>query len=206
MRRTDRLKTQPRETADPLSCLARVRAILPDAITISRIAVAPALLLLAPFGTPWFAAFLWCGASDVLDGALARRWRHGSRMGARLDSLSDAVFTLVLLIVLVPLLEWHVWMVVWVIAIAVVRLFSIVTCRLRFGTASLLHTYANKACGVVLFVSIALIPWLGQDVPVVVSCMAATLSALEELVLMATMRMLDLDRASILVRKQDDCR
>jgi CDP-diacylglycerol--glycerol-3-phosphate 3-phosphatidyltransferase len=180
------------------------RISLPDVITISRIALAPTLVLLAPFGAPWFVAFLWCGVSDVLDGALARRRGHGSRMGARLDSLSDAVVALALSLVLVPLLEWHAWMIAWVLAIAAVRLISVIVCRLRFGTVSLLHTYANKACGVVLFVSIALIPWLGQDAPVVASCVAATLSSLEELVLMATMRTLDLDRASLLSRKPDE--
>lgn len=200
MRRPDWLGTimSPKGTAGSCSRPANVRAALPDIITISRIVVAPTLLLLVPFGVPWFAAYLWCGVSDVLDGALARHWHQGSHLGARLDSLSDAVAALALVIVLVPLLEWYAWMVVWVIAIALVRLLSIITCRLRFGMPSLLHTYANKVCGVVLFVSVALIPWLGQDIPVVVSCVVAMLSALEELVLMATMRTLDLDRTSLL--------
>lgn len=177
-----------------------MRATLPNAITVSRIAAALGLLALIPFSAPWFALYVWCGASDVADGALARRWHLDDAMGARLDSIADTVLAVVLAFELLPLVMGQVWLAAWVGGITLVRLASLVVCRRRFGVSSFLHTTANKVTGIVSFVAIALVPWCGITAAAVLPCVLASLSAAEELALMATADALDLDEKGMFHR------
>lgn len=71
----------------------RVRSILPNLITVSRLVCVPVVvgLMLAGAMAPAFWLFLGAAASDALDGALAR-WLHAqSIVGSYLDALADKV-------------------------------------------------------------------------------------------------------------------
>jgi len=79
---------------------------VPDLLSGFRIASAPALLALAWYGATgaFLALFSLALASDVLDGALARRWGQESERGARLDQWGDfALWTAF------PLAAWWLW-------------------------------------------------------------------------------------------------
>lgn len=69
-------------------------ARLPNALTLARLAMIPAfvvLLLQADDGKSWPAAILFgaAGATDQVDGWLARRWRVESPFGKVADPLAD---------------------------------------------------------------------------------------------------------------------
>jgi cardiolipin synthase (CMP-forming) len=69
-------------------------AQIPNALTIARFAAIPvfvALLATADAGHSWPAAILFAaaGATDQLDGWLARRWQVESRFGTVADPLAD---------------------------------------------------------------------------------------------------------------------
>jgi phosphatidylglycerophosphate synthase len=82
------------------------RASLPNALSAFRLVCAPVLLVLAWRGAtaPFLALFLVGLVSDVLDGALARRWRQESALGARLDQWGDFALWIAL-----PLGAWWLW-------------------------------------------------------------------------------------------------
>ena len=62
-------------------------------ITSSRIVLSLPLILI-PLTSAWFyVLYLLCGLSDMVDGTVARRTSSASDFGARLDTLSDFVFT-----------------------------------------------------------------------------------------------------------------
>lgn len=69
---------------------------LPNLISASRTIAVPVLLWIASRG--WQELFAWglllAGASDILDGWLARRYGWTSPLGAMLDSISDVLLTL----------------------------------------------------------------------------------------------------------------
>jgi len=66
-------------------------ANLPNALTLLRLVLAPALLwlLLWRFDRPALALFAVSALTDYLDGMLARRWNERTRFGAIADPVAD---------------------------------------------------------------------------------------------------------------------
>lgn len=98
----------------------RLSAInLPTALTLLRVALAPAVVLFLAerhFALA-FALYVIAGMSDVADGWLARRWNQITRLGTVLDPIVDILFNLAVFAGLasarlVP---------AWVLAVAVLR-------------------------------------------------------------------------------------
>jgi CDP-diacylglycerol--glycerol-3-phosphate 3-phosphatidyltransferase len=88
---------------------------LPNLLTGARIAAIPLLLGLLSFSGPWasFLAaviFLLAGATDFLDGFLARRHQMVSRLGKIMDPLADKLLVSAALIMLIPLGRAPAWM------------------------------------------------------------------------------------------------
>lgn len=69
---------------------------IPNAISLTRLASAPVLIGLAANGarSAFIGLLLAAGASDVLDGWLARRFGWQSELGSRLDSVADIALVL----------------------------------------------------------------------------------------------------------------
>jgi CDP-diacylglycerol--glycerol-3-phosphate 3-phosphatidyltransferase len=84
-------------TVSQLSLLGTSRwAQAANSLTVARIALAPVLALLVWYQNPWWLTF-WMGwilgATDLIDGSLARR-ATPTRLGAFLDPLADKVVVL----------------------------------------------------------------------------------------------------------------
>ncbi len=87
---------------------------LPTQITVARIAAVPVFAALAYLGGLWptvaaLVLFAVAGASDYLDGYLARRWAIESRLGQSLDPIADKLLVVAALVVLVDLHGFPLW-------------------------------------------------------------------------------------------------
>ena len=120
-------------------------------ITISRIALSFLLLFLHPFELSFMIIYGICGVSDVLDGWIARKFNMASALGATLDSIADFILICILLFVFLPIVDFGMWMIVWLIAIVVIRFTSIIVGYIRYHKLSFLHTYLNKLVGFIIF-------------------------------------------------------
>ena len=171
---------------------------LPSALTFIRLLAAPLLLAMEPLSRSFIVLYLVCGLSDMLDGYLARRTGTESRWGARLDSIADFVFIAVMAVVLLPLigLKPYVWL--WIGGILLLRMLSMTVALVKFRSFAMLHTYANKITGFLLFLVPLFLSVMSSSVPAVVLCAVATASALEELVIMVTSRELDFNCKGLL--------
>jgi cardiolipin synthase (CMP-forming) len=87
---------------------------LPNLITLSRIALTPALVLVLHDGNYPLALLLFtvAGLSDGLDGLIAKRFQYASRLGAILDPVADKFLLVSAYVMLTVLGHLPVWLVV----------------------------------------------------------------------------------------------
>lgn len=175
-----------------------------DAVTLARVPIAIALL--ASHRRPRLALvwYLLGVGTDLVDGPLARRLGTSSVRGARLDSAADAVFVAASTVVVARTIEPpHRRLVVGgAVVVAAIRAATLVVTRQRFGTCSIVHTRLNKATGLAL-AGIAAVAMARGRMPLGALAAAGVLgglSAVEELVIVATATEYDVDRTSVLAR------
>ena len=66
-------------------------------ISVSRIIMSIILFVTETFSIAFYIIYIYCGISDMLDGFIARKGKNERKIGARLDSVSDIIFVIVLL-------------------------------------------------------------------------------------------------------------
>ena len=118
-----------------------------------------------------------------------------------MDSTADVAFMVVLLLCLVSYYLLEPWMIVWISAIAVLRLLSFAVGYSRHGEPGFVHTYLNKAAGLLIFLSPFIIILLGVTASMILICSVATLSSVEFFYISMYSRDYDPDRKSVLLRK-----
>ena len=99
-------------TTPQLSLIGESRwAQAANAITVFRFLMAPVLAMLVASQNPWWLTFWigwFLGATDVIDGSLARR-ATPTRLGAFLDPLADKVVVLLVGFTLVGIGRFSIW-------------------------------------------------------------------------------------------------
>lgn len=141
---------------------------IPNAITLMRILGSPLMVVLAIADRPYWLAGLavFLVFTEWLDGFVARRSHVTSAVGARLDTVADAVFYLSLLIALVALRPATIahetlWMATAIFGYAISWLASLV----KFRRLPSYHTWAAKGvwilvgAGTICLVT-GVTPWL----------------------------------------------
>lgn len=166
---------------------------IPNIITMIRIALSPALFFVDPLSLLFFVIYIACGLSDIFDGYIARRMKAESRFGAMIDSLADVIFIAIALFVFVPIVKFSAWMIVWILGIAAVRFVSLAVVLYKYHAFAFLHTYANKATGLILFSFPLLYGVFGLPATAYFIFGVAGFSAVEELAINLTSRKLARD-------------
>lgn len=166
---------------------------VPNLITALRIIFSAGLLFAKPLSTTFFIIYLVCGASDFLDGYIARKYKISNSYGATFDSIADFMFFGIMLIVLIPMLQLPYWVLWWIGIITIARLISLCMGFVKYHELSFLHTYANKITGVALFLFPFVYNALGLNFAAVIICGIASLSAIEEIIITLTSEKLNKD-------------
>ncbi len=168
-----------------------------NALTILRIILSVSLPFLPPLQTAFLLVYAVCGITDALDGFIARKTHTQSKLGARLDSAADFALVAAMIVSLYPVVKLPAGTIVWILAIAVIRFAAAGVSLKKHKTFASLHTYANKLTGFLIFLFPFFLPVLTTTVIAWILCGVATLSAVEELLIQITGKMLNLDRKSI---------
>jgi CDP-diacylglycerol--glycerol-3-phosphate 3-phosphatidyltransferase len=161
---------------------------LPNIISVTRILLSPILFFLEPFSSSFWIVYSICGFSDMIDGYIARKTNSTSRFGTILDSIADFVFLGAVFVVLLPTISIPKNILIWIILIAFVRIVSLLVAYCKFHAFASLHTYSNKATGLILFCFPYLNNFFHINIIVCLSliCTIASLSAIEELIILIT--------------------
>lgn len=172
---------------------------LANAVTSLRLIGAIIIIFLEPLSLPFYVVYTVCGLSDGIDGTIARKMGTSSEFGAKLDSVSDLVFYVVMFVKLVPALirmmpTWIWWI---VLVILIIRILSYGFVAIKYHRFAAIHTYMNKLVGALFFLlPYLLIPecrnWLILGLAVL-----GLLGSLEELLIHVTTKTYQEDTRSI---------
>jgi CDP-diacylglycerol--glycerol-3-phosphate 3-phosphatidyltransferase len=171
---------------------------VPNLLSVFRIVFSVLLLFIKPFDGLFYAVYIFCGISDMLDGTIARKTKSMSSFGALLDSVGDAVFCAVMIFVLLPVIIVPVPIILWIIGIATVRIASLAVGYYKYRKLAFLHTYLNKLTGLVLFLIPLFYRLLDANFIFIAACILASVSAAEELIINIRSKELDRNTKGIL--------
>ena len=149
-------------------------------ITGSR-AVFSLPLLFISLSSPWFyIIYLFCGFTDMIDGAIARRTMSVSKFGARLDTVSDFVFMLICCIKILPILHIPLRLSVWIALIALTKIFTVTLVFIKKKKLISIHSILNKITGLALFLLPLSLRFIKSAYSISAICILATIAAIEE--------------------------
>ncbi len=154
---------------------------MPNALSIVRIPLSLSILLVKPFSALFFILYILCGATDALDGFIARRFNAMSALGARLDSVADFVFFGAALYVFLTAMAIPAFLIMWAILIVAVRFMGLGRAFSKYKEWAALHTYAYKLAGFTFFLFPFLAAFLGVVTAGIMLCGIATLATAEEI-------------------------
>ena len=152
--------------------------LLPNIITLLRIAGSINLLLCDVTGVVYWIIYALCGISDIVDGWLARRLKCVSKTGALLDSVADICFVACCAWKLLPILELPQWLWLWAGVIVVIKIVNQISALVMYGCCRFPHTLANKATGFLLFIAVPMS--FRSIVPIAIVAAIATFAAIHE--------------------------
>ena len=149
-------------------------------ITSCRILGCIGLWFCPVFSACFCGLYLFCGLTDMVDGSIARKTDAVSECGARLDTVADFLFVIASFGKILPVIRIPVWICVWAAVIAVVKLVNLVWGFAQMKQMPSLHTIANKATGLCLFLLPLTMSFVELRYTVPVVCIIATIAAIQE--------------------------
>ncbi len=149
-------------------------------ITGIRIVISVVLLFCPVFSPAFFMLYIAAGASDMIDGAVARKTDTVSEFGSRLDTIADIVFVAVCLMKMLPVLDVPFWLYIWIAIIAFIKAANIAVGYIRQKEFISVHSVLNKVTGGLLFVFPLTPVFMDLRYSAAVVCTAATAAAIQE--------------------------
>ena len=149
-------------------------------LTGFRVLISIALLFCPVFSPVFYVLYLIAGLSDMIDGTIARRTNTVSGFGDRFDTVADFVFVVVCLIKLLPMISMPIWLCVWIVMIALIKIVNIISGYIVRMKLAAVHSVMNRVTGILLFIlplTFSIIPLKYSAITV---CLVATFAAVQE--------------------------
>lgn len=156
-----------------------------NAMTAFRIVGSLCLIFISYDTVAFFILYSLCGLSDALDGFVARRTNSVTPLGSKLDSIADLTFYSVMCYKILPILMELLPLWLWIMTFSVifVRILAYVAAAIRFKRFASIHTYLNKATGLMLFAMPYMLKTPMDLVYCIIACAVAMASSAEELLI-----------------------
>lgn len=154
-----------------------------NVITGIRVICALSLIFCPIFSIRFYALYILGGISDVLDGIIARHFEKETKFGARFDTVADIIFAAVVIIKTVWAIRIPLWLIIWIICIAIIKFINIISAFVIHKRFLCEHTVLNKICGILLFATllcVGIFPWQPVTVLIILTCGVATVAAGQE--------------------------
>ena len=151
-----------------------------NAVTGLRILGSILLAFVPVFSVSFYAVYMTCGLSDMVDGTIARKTNSSNSLGANLDTVADFLFAAVSLVKLLPYIPVPVWLWIWIVAIALIKAANIGLGLIRNKRLVSVHSAMNKVTGLLLFLFPLTLGSIELKYSAVIVCSIATFSAVQE--------------------------
>ena len=152
--------------------------LLPNIITLFRIAGSLGLLLCDVAGVAYWIIYGLCGISDIVDGWLARKLKCVTKMGALLDSIADICFVACCAWELLPILKLPQWLWLWTGVIVAIKIVNQISSLVSYRRCCFPHTTENKWAGFLLFIAVPMT--FCTVIPITIVAAIATFAAIQE--------------------------
>ena len=152
--------------------------LLPNIITLFRIAGSLGLLLCDVAGVAYWIIYGLCGISDIVDGWLARKLKCVTKMGALLDRIADICFVACCAWELLPILKLPQWLWLWTGVIVAIKIVNQISALVSYRRCCFPHTTANKWAGFLLFIAVPMT--FCTVIPITIVAAIATFAAIQE--------------------------
>lgn len=169
-----------------------------NGISILRIIFSLSLVFVDLFTWEFILLYLLCGASDILDGYIARKTKTESIFGAKLDTIADIIMFAVILYIFIPVITLSNTLIIWLLIIVSIRILSIIVIFFKYKKFAMLHTLSNKVTGILVFFVPIGIGSLFESAIIYFVCGIASVSALEELAINILSKKMEVNTKSIL--------
>lgn len=153
---------------------------LANYITISRIVLSFILLFCSKLSPVFYLFYLLAGASDIIDGMVARKTNTESEFGSKLDTFADFIFVAVCLIKLLPVYSIQDWQYIWLAVIVFIKAFNILINYFKTKHFLSFHSLLNKVTGGVLFLIPFTLSFIDVTYSTIVLGVVATVAAVWE--------------------------
>jgi len=171
---------------------------IPNIISLLRIILSFVLLLTLDAEWLFISLVIIIGLTDIADGYIARKYNLVSKLGARLDSLADLIFFVIILWIIYLRYKWILTdNYSWLLIIVFLKISTAVISKIKNRKLTFIHTIANKITGLLVFLSILIIPFGVADILYTVVFIVAMIAAAEELGIVIVNRKVDINQASI---------
>ena len=154
--------------------------MMANIITGFRVLISIALLFCPAFSLEFYTLYLIAGVSDMIDGTIARRTNTVSGFGARFDTVADFVFVVICLIKLLSVVSMPIWLWVWIVIIALIKIINIISGYIVQRNLVAVHSVMNKVTGVMLFILPLTFSIISLEYSAIPVCLVATFAAVQE--------------------------
>ncbi len=171
---------------------------IPNVISLCRIFILIFMIFFIKNEFLLIILYLICGISDFADGYIARKTKSESVIGAKLDSIADLLMFSWILIYIVSRMSNEIrFIYFWIIFIGIIRVLNLFIVLLKYKTIGILHTWANKLTGVMVFFVPIIHYFFQTTFPVLFIIILAIFSSIEEMFIHIFCKKLELNRKSI---------
>jgi CDP-diacylglycerol--glycerol-3-phosphate 3-phosphatidyltransferase len=107
------------------------------------------------------------------------------------------MMVMVLIVLLYPIINPTFRIIIWIVIIGIVKIAAVIVTFIKYKTLGMLHTYSNKITGFMLFAFPLTLSFAKSDVLIYIICAAASISAIEELVIDISSKEFEANKKSI---------
>lgn len=162
-----------------------MKKYIANMITGSRV-ICSLPLLLIPLSSAWFyTLYIFCSLTDMIDGTIARKMETVSKLGAKFDTVADFVFMFVCGVKILPIIHISAWLWVWILIIALFKIFNMVLVFIREKKLIAIHSAFNKITGFALFLLTLSMNFIDTNFSITTICVFATIAVMQEVYLIA---------------------